>query len=453
MIGECPMSSMENVTWITEYFKNTNELTQKTLDYEDKHVLLFYIKPLIDQQLLQKLLIKPLFEMASENQFKLYLQALPQFQEMTSKEQAQLEVMNGNVLVFIQNEFYLIDTKLSTNNQVNETSVETTIHGSQLALSDNLATNINIIHSNYHQASLCVEYFIKGEVNQHKVAVIYDKEKVKSDVLETIRERLKHVDKQLVTSTTQLNNFLNDKRFSLFPQMIMTERPDRIVYNIAGGKVILLVDGNPQSLATPAVFFDFMTTMEDNYHTFMIAVFLKILRYTGLFISLLLPGLYVGITSFAPEVFRTELALTIAGSRVGVPFSSFIEVLFMLFFMELLLEASIRLPKAVSATATTVGGLILGTAVTEASLASNIMVIIVSAVAISTFVIPVNEMAFSIRVVRLLFILITSIFGLAGLTLGFFVLIMYLVSLDSFGEPYLQLYASPKTKTKSEGQA
>lgn len=447
------MSSMENVTWITEYFKNTNELTQKTLDYEDKHVLLFYIKPLIDQQLLQKLLIKPLFEMASENQFKLYLQALPQFQEMTSKEQAQLEVMNGNVLVFIQNEFYLIDTKLSTNNQVNETSVETTIHGSQLALSDNLATNINIIHSNYHQASLCVEYFIKGEVNQHKVAVIYDKEKVKSDVLETIRERLKHVDKQLVTSTTQLNNFLNDKRFSLFPQMIMTERPDRIVYNIAGGKVILLVDGNPQSLATPAVFFDFMTTMEDNYHTFMIAVFLKILRYTGLFISLLLPGLYVGITSFAPEVFRTELALTIAGSRVGVPFSSFIEVLFMLFFMELLLEASIRLPKAVSATATTVGGLILGTAVTEASLASNIMVIIVSAVAISTFVIPVNEMAFSIRVVRLLFILITSIFGLAGLTLGFFVLIMYLVSLDSFGEPYLQLYASPKTKTKSEGQA
>lgn len=447
------MSSMENVTWITEYFKNTNELTQKTLDYEDKHVLLFYIKPLIDQQLLQKLLIKPLFEMASENQFKLYLQALPQFQEMTSKEQAQLEVMNGNVLVFIQNEFYLIDTKLSTNNQVNETSVETTIHGSQLALSDNLATNINIIHSNYHQASLCVEYFIKGEVNQHKVAVIYDKEKVKSDVLETIRERLKHVDKQLVTSTTQLNNFLNDKRFSLFPQMIMTERPDRIVYNIAGGKVILLVDGNPQSLATPAVFFDFMTTMEDNYHTFLIAVFLKILRYIGLFISLLLPGLYVGITSFAPEVFRTELALTIAGSRVGVPFSSFIEVLFMLFFMELLLEASIRLPKAVSATATTVGGLILGTAVTEASLASNIMVIIVSAVAISTFVIPVNEMAFSIRVVRLLFILITSIFGLAGLTLGFFVLIMYLVSLDSFGEPYLQLYASPKTKTKSEGQA
>lgn len=444
------MFSLEAVKWINEQFKQTNELTEKTLEYEQKYMQLFYIKPLIDQEMLQKNVIMPFFEMASEDQFKLYLHALPQFQEAKTKEQITLEIMNGSVIAVIQNEWYLLDFKLSNNDKVNNTSVETTIHGSQLALSDNLATNINVIRSYYHQPSLCVEYFVKGEVNQHKVAIIYDKGKVKNGVLDTIRKRLQNVDKQVISSTTELNNFLNNKRLSLFPQMIMTERPDRIVYNIAGGKVILVVDGNPQAVATPAVFFDFMSTMEDNYHTLIISVFLKFLRYAGLIISILLPGLYVGITSFSPEVFRTELALTIAGSRVGVPFSSFIEVLFMLFFMELLLEASIRLPKAISATATTVGGLILGTAVTEASLASNIMVIIVSAVAISTFVIPVNEMAFSIRIVRLLFIFVTTAFGLAGLTLGFYVLIMYLVNLDSFGEPYLQLYVSPKNRSKWE---
>lgn len=446
------MSSAETIKWINEQFKNTNELVHKDLEYENKHILLFYIKSLIDSDMLQNLIIKPFFEMSSSEQLNIYLQALPQFQEVKSREQVQLEVMNGNILVVIQNEYYLLDFRLTKNDQVNSTSVETTIHGSQLALSDNLMTNINVIRSNYHQSSLSVEYLEIGEVNRRKVAIIYDKDKVKSNVLDLIRKRLQKVDKQLITSTTQLNNFINDKRFSLFPQMIMTERPDRIVYNLAGGKVILLVDGNPQAVATPVVFFDFMTTMEDNYHTLVISLFLRILRYGGLFLSLLLPALYVGATSYTPEVFRTELALTIAGSRVGVPFSSFIEVLFMLFFMELLLEASIRLPKAVSATATTVGGLILGTAVTEASLASNIMVIIVSAVAISTFVIPVNEMAFSIRFVRLLLILITSLFGLAGLVLGFFVLIMYLVNLDSFGEPYLKLYTVSKKKN-SEGKA
>ncbi|MFJ8234834.1 spore germination protein [Ureibacillus sp. NPDC094379] len=447
------MSSEEILLWLKEQFKDTTELTQKTLDYDNKHVLLFYVKSLLNQELLQKLIIKPFFEMTSENQFKAYLIALPQFQKVESKEQAVLEMTNGNTLIVIQHDLYLIDLQLATNNQVSTTSVETTIHGSNIALSENLMTNINLIRSYYHQASLSIEYFTKGEVNQQKIAIIYDKELVNTKALELIKQKLQKLDQQVISASTELNNYLNDKRFSLFPQMLMTERPDRIVYNIAGGKIVLILDGNAQSLIAPVVFFDFMTTMEDNYHTLFISLFVRILRYVGLFVSLLLPGLYVGITSFAPEVFRTELALTVAGSRIGVPFSSFVEVLFMLFFMELLLEASIRLPKAVSATATTVGGLILGTAVTEAALASNIMVIIVSAVAISTFVIPVNELAFTIRIVRLILLLITSIFGLAGLTLGLYGIIMYLVYLDSFGEPYLRLFNYRKSKKSSEGQS
>ncbi|MDM5332249.1 spore germination protein [Ureibacillus composti] len=447
------MSSEEILLWIRKQFENTTELTQKTLDYDNKYALLFYVKSLIDQELLQKLIIKPFFEMANENQFKAYLIALPQFQKAESKEQAVLEVTNGHTLIVIQHDLYLIDLQLATNNQVSTTSVETTIHGSNIALSENLMTNINLIRSYYHQASLSIEYFTKGEVNQQKIAIIYDKEHVNKKALEIIKQKLQQLDQQVISASTELNNYLNDKRFSLFPQMLMTERPDRIVYNIAGGKIALILDGNAQSLIAPAVFFDFMTTMEDNYHTLFISLFVRILRYAGLFVSILLPGLYVGITSFAPEVFRTELALTVAGSRIGVPFSSFVEVLFMLFFMELLLEASIRLPKVVSATATTVGGLILGTAVTEAALASNIMVIIVSAVAISTFVIPVNELAFTIRIVRLILLLITSVFGLAGLTLGLYGLIMYLVYLDSFGEPYLRLFNYQKAKKSSEGQA
>ena len=306
------MSSLETINWVNEQFKNTKELVQKNLDYDNKHVLLFYIKSLIDSEMLQKLIITPFFEMTSEAQFKVYLQALPQFQAVTSKEQIQPEVMNGHILVVIQNEFYLLDIKLAKNDQVNSTYLETTIHGSQLAFSDNLITNINVIRSNYHQATLSVEYLVKGEVNQHKMAIIYDQDKVKNDVLDLIRKRLEKVDKQLITSTTQLNNYINDKRFSLFPQMIMTERPDRTIYNLAGGKVILMVDGNPQAVATPVVFFDFMSTMEDNYHTILISLFLKVLRYSGLFLSLLLPALYVIVFGVVFVSFTITLVFPLA---------------------------------------------------------------------------------------------------------------------------------------------
>ncbi|QBK25127.1 spore germination protein [Ureibacillus thermophilus] len=447
------MSSKEILSWIMNQFNDTVELTYKPLELDNKKITVLYIKSLIDQELFQKYILQPFFEIDSEEKLQVYLMALPQFQEVPSKEEGLLYVMEGNVLVEIQENLYAIDFKLSKNSDVNSTSVETTIHGSELALSDNLMTNINIIRSFYHEPSLTIEYFLKGEVNKPKVAVIYDQEKVKTTALEMIKEKLKEIDKQVITESPQFSNFLNQKRFSLFPQMLLTERPDRIVYNLAGGKIVLLVDGSPQCMMAPVVFFDFMTTMEDNYHTFVISNYLKLLRYLGIFVCLLLPGIYIGAASFSPEVFRTEFMLTIAGSRMGVPFTSFVEVLFMLFFMELLLEASIRLPKAISATAATVGGLILGTAVTEAALASSIMVIIVSAVAISTFVIPVNEMAFAIRIVRLLLIVVASIFGLAGLTLGFLCLVMYLVNQTSFGEPFLRVYNYRKENKKSEGEA
>src|SRR5690606_21251814 len=121
----------------------------------------------------------------------------------------------------------------------------------------------------------------------------------------------------------------------------------------------------------PVVFFDFMRSMEDNYHVFGISLFMNLLRYLGLFICLLLPSLYIAMTSYSPDILRVELALTVAGGRIGVPYPSFIEVLFMLFFLELLIEASMRLPKSISGTATTVGGLILGSAATEAALTST----------------------------------------------------------------------------------
>lgn len=226
--------------------------------------------------------------------------------------------------------------------------------------------------------------------------------------------------------------------------MLLTERPDRISYNLAGGKIIIMMEGTSLAIIAPVIFYDFFVSMEDLYHQFWISKFLMLLRYIGLFTCLFLPGLYVAVTAYNPDLLRAELALSIAGSRIGVPYPSFLEVLFMLIVMELLTEASIRLPKAISATATTVGGLILGSAVTEASLTSNIMIIVISAVAISTFVIPVNEMSFSVRVMRYFILFFSILAGMAGLVLSFLGLIMYLSNKTSFGVPYFKMYLQGK---------
>ena len=437
---------------ITDQLKPSFDVKQIPLKIEGKLAFLLYLKTVVDGTRLQDVIIKPFFEMSSDKHFEAYINSLPDKVELPAQEDNLLFSLTlGHVLVAIQDCFFLLDLRKVNSDIVLPTSLEATVHGPQLALSEILNTNVNIIRQRYHKPSLKVESIELDDITHKPIAILYDEDVVKIEVLKAIKEKLDQLDVPLIQSSGDLLLHLNDKKFSLFPTMILTERPDRIAYNLAAGKVVLMVDGTPLALLAPVIFFDFMVSTEDNYHSFWIVKFSLILRYFGLFTCIILPGLYVALISYNPDFFRTELALTVAGSRIGVPYPSYIEVIFMLIFMELLTEASIRPPKVISAAATTVGGLILGTAATEASLVSNIMIMLIAAVAISTFVIPINEMSFAVRVIRVLFLLFAALFGMAGLTAAFIGMIMYLTNIESFGEPYLRFYWKAK-KSELKGQ-
>lgn len=425
---------------LSKKFEPSSDIMLKPLQIGDNKVYLFYLKTVVDGNKLHTIVIKPFFEMKSNESFQSYIESLPEQVEMTSGEELQIKLTKGAVLLSIEDQFYLLDIKLVNSDAVQQTIIEPTVYGPQLALSEDLDTNLNIIRQRYHAPTLMIEMHDMKEKSRPQVSIMYDEKTVKKSVLRNIKKKLNSLEAPLIQSAGDLQLQLNGSKVSLFPTLILTERPDRITYNLAAGKVVLMIDGSPQAVIAPIVFFDFMVSMEDSYHTFWITTFTLVLRYLGLVICLVLPAMYVAVTSYTPDVLRTELALTVAGSRLGVPYPSFVEVIFMLLFMEFLIEASMRLPKAISATATTVGGLILGTAATEAALTSNIMIIIVSAVAITSFVIPISEMSFAIRICRYLLIFYTTLFGTIGLILGALGLLMFLTNKRSFGEPYLKMY-------------
>lgn len=432
-------TASETIEWVKEKITSF-DFVHKPLEINNKRIMLIYIKTVVDVQRLQQDIIKPFFELPSMGDVEAYLTSLPNQIDIESKEQILLELTKGSVLIHVNDSLLLFDLNLVSNDTILESNIEPTIQGPQLALSESLMTNLNLIRQRYHQPSLRIEMLTIGKKSNQSLAVIYDQNDVKQKVLKEIKKRIKSLDRDIIQSSSELLFMLNNKRFSLFPSMMMTERTDRMIYNLTGGKVLLLLDGDSKGIMAPAVFFDFMISSEDSYHTYWVSRFAVMLRYIGLFNCLTLPGLYVAVISYNPDVFRTELALSIAGSRIGVPYPSYVEVVFMLIIMELLTEASIRLPKAVSATATTVGGLILGTAVTEAALTSHVMIILISAVAISTFVIPINEMSLAIRVFRYVILFFSTISGMAGLMLSFIGFVMYLTNKRSFGEPYLKFY-------------
>jgi spore germination protein len=376
----------------------------------------------------------------AEIPFARHLETNPQYEQVEDPAKWQDMLLRGYVLIQANSVVYsfLASDVISSDGSL--TQVESAIQGPQLALSEDLNKSLNLIRSMYPSPELCVEQYTVGYESRTPLYVLFDQRHVDSMVLDNVRSKLTSINADIVHAAGELEKLLVGKRLHLFPTVLITERPDRISRSIGKGKVVVLIKGSMFALIMPATFFEFMHAIEDNYEAYWMTRFLIFLRFASIVLTITLPALYIAVVSYNPELFRVQLAFSIAASRSAVPYPSFIEVFIMLFMIETLIEASIRLPRYIGSTATTVGGLILGQAAQQAGLVSSIMIIVTSVVAISNFVIPINSMSFAIRFLKYPLIGAAIFFGLSGIAVGVFMYIAYLCNLRSFGKPYFRLH-------------
>lgn len=193
---------------------------------------------------------------------------------------------------------------------------------------------------------------------------------------------------------------------------------------------------SPRALITPVNFISFFQTIDDYNVRWLLAFFIRLLRITGFFIAVFLPSIYIAIISFHYEVIPMDLVLSIGESRERVPFSPILEATLMELTLEMLREAGVRLPAAIGQTVSIVGGIVIGQAAVQAGLASNIMVIIVSLTAIASFIVPVFDMAYAIRLLRFPMMILAWLFGMVGIAMGMMVIIGHLISMETMGTPY-----------------
>ncbi|WP_164821621.1 spore germination protein, partial [Paenibacillus koleovorans] len=234
-----------------------------------------------------------------------------------------------------------------------------------------------------------------------------------------------------------IEQFIQDNHFTPFPQIQNTERPDKAVANLLEGRVVILVEGSPIALILPTVFTQFYQTTEDYYERFILVSFIRLARLLALIFSLIFPSLYVAIISFNPELIPTEFAVAVSGGRAGVPFPAVLEALIMEVSMEVLREATIRLPQQVGGALSIVGVLVVGQAAVSAGFVSPITVVVIALTTIGSFATPAYNAALALRLLRFPLIIIAGVFGLYGVVVGLILIVNHMLSLKSFGVPYL----------------
>ncbi|MGI6366546.1 MAG: spore germination protein [Bacillota bacterium] len=433
-----------NCGMIEEVIRNCNDVGSRTftIPWEaPRKARLYYMVGLTDKDMLNESILAPLTSPAKVRAYTNVPDIISSFkvQEVQKLNLAINHLFDDLTLLVVDGSpsAWIIDTRLASLRTVDMPETEPIIRGPRDSFIEDLETNISLIRKRIKSPLLKNHALSIGRITRTKISVLYLEGTADPKVLEELHSRLKQIDIDGVMDTGQLEQLIEDNSFSPFPQISNTERPDSAAAALLDGRVVILADNTPFALILPTVLTDMLQSNEDYYQRFHFASAIRFLRYIMFALALLGPALFIGITTYHNELIPTVLLLRIISTRVGMPFPAILEALLMELAFEALREAGLRLPRPAGQTVGIVGALVIGQAAVQAGIVSPIMVIVVAGTGIASFTIPGFSLALSIRLLRFIFMLLAAVLGLHGVNLGISVLLVHLVSLRSFGVPYL----------------
>ena len=346
-------------------------------------------------------------------------------------------VAYGCCAVVMDGAAYVCQLKTDRTRSVSEPTVEKSVKGSRDSFVETLRVNTALVRARLRTPGLKLTQTTVGRRSRTDAAVLWLDGVADPALPRAALRRLRDVDIDGLVLPDVLDDALCDKPGSPFPQVIHTERPDRLAAALLDGRVGVLADGMPVAFVVPADMPAFLTSGEDGARHFIAASFVRALRWAALFITLVLPALYVSVSMYHAEMIPTELLLSVIGSKQSVPFSTAAEILGMLLSFELLQEAGLRLPDPVGQTASIIGALIVGQSAVEARVVSPIAVIVVAVAGIAGYTMPSQDMSAALRLCRFGLAAAAALSGLFGVVVGLALILWHLCSLESFGHAYI----------------
>jgi spore germination protein KA len=354
-------------------------------------------------------------------------------------------LFSGDLLVYFQEADVLYSLTLANppNRDPEEPNTEVSVRGPKDGFIEEISKNVALIRKRVKSHKLFYEQFIVGTRSQTKVGLMYIDDIANREMINEVKKRILHLNIDSITSTNQLEEFIGDKRFSLFPLFQYTGRPDFAVNCLLNGRFILLVDGAPTVIIGPANLLFLLNTSEDAVTSPFFVIFQRFLRLTGISVSIYLPGFWVALLSFHQDQIPFTLLATVVLSRQGVPLPSPVEMFIMVGLFEIFKEAGMRLPLAIGQTLSVVGGLIIGQSAVNAGLSTPGSLVVAAISVISTFTLVNQNLAGVVTLLRIIVLVSSSVLGLFGFIASLFLLLTYTANLTIFRVPYLTPLSPP----------
>ena len=435
----------DNMVKIRQLYSNSSDFVANEMTVSGIRIQILICEGMVNTQTMAEMLIEPLY------QLNLFEDSTPQGlqnwlrndcilandqQEFRTYGELFRFMMSGFAIVLVDG----IDVGLALGLQgfqfrsVSEPSAEVNVRGSREGFIEILRINLTMVRRRIKSPNLKFEMMTLGSKSQTDICLVYLTDKVSDEILHSVKRRLGSIRLDVILESGYLQPFLDDRPLSIFSQVGHTERPDTLCAKINEGRIGILVDGTPFALVVPYFFAENFQSFDDYCHRAFYATFIRWLKYISFFSTILLPGIYVAIATFHPELFPYELLFNIASSEEATPFPLVVEAIIIFIIYEIMREAGLRLPRPIGHAVSIVGALVIGDAAVTAGIIGAPMVMVVALTAISSFVVP--SLYEPVTILRFSFIIIGGALGLYGITLAGALVLSNICAINAYGIPF-----------------
>jgi hypothetical protein len=447
----------KNIQDITEQLGNNTDFNSRHLICIGRRVTLFFFQSLIDSNRLNEHVVLPLQErweyrskqgeLLSKEKVKhdplqeiqWRIANMNDTQRVEEWQTAIQQLCNGKALLLVDGEAagLIVGIEKTEKRSITTPETEQSVIGPKESFVEDLHTNITLIRQRLRDPLLTFEVVRIAKRERAQVGIFYVKDVANPSIVKEVKRRLSAIDTDAINGQVHLQELIEDNSFSLFPQIRPTERPDVTCAYLLEGNVAIILSNSAHALILPITFFQLLNTVDDYYSSWQYATLIRVVRMISLVFSIMLPGLYLSLVAFNPELIPTRLAISMDAARTKVALPVFLEIFVMEIMIEVLREVGVKLPRPIGQSVSVIGGLVIGEAAVNANLVSPITVVIVALTAISSFTAPIYLLGITYRILRFFLFFCSSILGLYGFILGLFLIHAHVARLVSFGVPYL----------------
>lgn len=435
----------ENLLGLRTILGNSMDLNIMNVKISDTECAVVTIEGMVSTQMMSELVFRPLMELGEDKKLPKEIMAFLTSKSLLSNERILVYDMSeisrllfsGFALIFVDSIPYAAAFGIQgyEKKAISAPTMENNVLGSQEAFSEVIRTNISLIRRRIKHPALRFEMMQAGELSNTDICLVYVRGRADEKMVSQLRARLKSIKLDCVLGTGFVQPALEpDSPRLLFSEVGYTERPDMLCSNVIQGRIGVLIDGTPFCLICPYMFSQNFNSIDDTASKTYFVTFLKAIRYIAFFLATAFPGIYLAAVNFDPEMLNTRLLSNLSASEKTTMLPLFSEMMIIMLLLEVMREASIRLPHAVGAAMSIAGGLIIGDAAVKSGIISSPLLIIVGITATASFVLPMLNQQSSM--LRIMFIIAGGFAGFFGISVCAVMAVSNICSSSMMGIPY-----------------